>query len=333
MLLSAALICHHSEEHIRDDLFELQVRRFCACNKVRRSSVIGNVRGSRFLLAPASIARLSPDGKRVAFEIDDQENDIWTADLSRSTLSRLTTDPASDARPVWTSDSSRIIFSSTRSGAPNLFWRAADGTGSDERLTTSPNLQLPSAVTPDGKRLLFVEVVPGRGGELMSLGLDIPPLAGGASRQAENLFSTPLIENNPEPSPDGRWIAYSSNASGTNEIYVRPFPNVNEGLSQVSSGGGTCPLWSPSGELFFLDGSNMLTSVHVDTKGSTFSAGKPARVLKSAYFSGTPQRPYDVTADGRKFLMIKDPSGDRSQSLPRIVVVLNWQEELKTRVR
>jgi eukaryotic-like serine/threonine-protein kinase len=276
-----------------------------------------------------SIARLSPDEKRLALEIDDQNNDIWTADLSRRTLSRLTTDPGSDTRPVWTTDGKRIIFTSTRTGAPNLFWRASDASGSDERLTESADLQLPSAVTSDD-RLLFVEVVPGHAGDIMSLGLG-PPSAGAASR-AEPLIATTFLENNPEPSPDGRWIAYSSNSSGVNEVYVRPYPNVKDALSQVSSGGGSRPVWRGS-ELFFLDANNMLTSVRVDTNVATFSAGRAVRLLNTAYFSGSPQRPYDVTADGQKFLMIKDPGGDRSSSLPRIVVVLNWMEELKTRVR
>jgi serine/threonine-protein kinase len=280
-----------------------------------------------------SIVRLSPEGKRAVFEIDDQEDDIWTADLTRirPPLSRLTTDPDQDSRPVWTPDGRHIIFTSSRSGIQNLYWRAADGTGSDEPLTTSPDIQIASAVTPD-RKLLIVEVVPGLRGELMSLDLDARAPAGATTREARNLFSSPFIENNPEPSPDGRWIAYSSDASGTNEIYVRPFPNVNDGLTQVSSGGGSRPVWRGK-ELFFLDHDNILTSVHVDTKGSTFSAGKAVQVLKTAYFSGTPQRPYDVTADGQRFLMIKDSSGDRAQFQPRLVVVLNWIEELKTRVR
>jgi len=119
-----------------------------------------------------------------------------------------------------------------------------------------------------------------------------------------------------------------------NEIYVRTFPDVSRGRWRVSTDRGTRPAWSRSGrELFYLDRNDMLTSVTVEAKGSTFSAGNPTKLLDSAYFTGNPQRTYDVTADGQKFLMIKDvASGDRSSAIASIDVVLNWTEELKTRV-
>jgi Tol biopolymer transport system component len=281
-----------------------------------------------------SVARLSPDGKRVALEIIDQETDIWTWDLTRRTLSRLTVDPAADLRPVWTPDGRRIIFTSARAGAQNLFWRASDGTGADERLTTSPNLQIPAAVTSDGTKLLVVEVIPGKAGDIVAV--DLSPANATqpkGHRTSTSIITSSFVENNPELSPDNRWIAYQSNESGLNQVYVRPFPNTNEGLWQVSSGGGTRPLWSRSGrELFFLDGNNMLAAVPVETKGSTFSVGNAVKLLSTAYYAGIPQRTYDVTADGQRFLIIKDVPGDRTSTSPTINVVLNWQEELKQRV-
>ena len=108
------------------------------------------------------VPRISPDGARVAFDIRDQENDIWVWDLKRETLSRFTFDPGIDRFPVWTPDSRRIIFSSNRGGGlnPNLYWQAADNTGTIERLTTSPNQQNTLSISPDGTRVLFTEVAP-----------------------------------------------------------------------------------------------------------------------------------------------------------------------------
>ena len=137
---------------------------------------------------------------------------------------------------------------------------------------------------------------------------------------------------NGEISPDGRWLAYQSNESNQDEIYVRPFPSVGDGRWPISTGGGTQPLWAPNGrELFYRHG-NSLLSVPVETT-RTFSAGTPTTVFEGPYFSppaGLAGRTYDVSRDGQRFLMIKDaPAGDPNAAAASIVVVLNWTEELK----
>ena len=135
-------------------------------------------------------------------------------------------------------------------------------------------------------------------------------------------------------SPNGRYLAYQSRETGRTEIYVRPFPRVETGHWQVSTAGGTRPVWARTGrELFYLDESNTLTSVLVDTSGPSFSAGNPARVLDSEYVEPNPSRHYDVSADGQRFLMIKEnAASDQTPTSPSIVVVLNWFEELKQHV-
>jgi serine/threonine-protein kinase len=288
------------------------------------------------------IPRLSPDGTRVALDIRDQELDIWIWDFAGQTLTRLTDAPATDVWPVWTPDGRRIIFSSSRTGIANLFWQAADGTGSVERLTTSPNAQYPTAIAPDGTRLIVSETVPEASGDLRVLRLEGPserpgatpakPPAAGA-RQTEPLLDTPFNEQNGEISPDGRWLAYQSNESGKFQISVRPFPNVQDGRLPISPSGGTRPVWARSGqELFYLDATNAVTAVAVRTTPA-FSAGAQTKLFDGRYTPPGSGRTYDVSLDGQRFLMIKDTaSGDQTSTPASMVVVLNWVEELKSRV-
>jgi Tol biopolymer transport system component len=186
--------------------------------------------------------RLLPEGTRVVVVAVDQELDLWIWDLGRATLTRATFDPAVDHSPVWTPDGHRLIFSSERTGTRNLFWQAADGTGAVERLTESPNVQAATAVSPDGRRLIFTETAQNTGQDIMQLELD-------GTHHASPLVQTPFIERNGIVSPDGRWLAYEANDSGAgSKISVRPFPKVTSGHWQVSTAGGTRPLWAPSGQ-------------------------------------------------------------------------------------
>jgi len=285
-----------------------------------------------------SYPRLSPDGTRVALDIRDQQQDLWIWDLARQTLTRLTDAPAPDQFPVWTPDSRRVLFASQRvASVSNLYGQAANNTGTVERLTTSPNVQFPLSISPDGTRLIVREAVPTTGVDLRILRLD-PSTSLGASpatpprtpsRQTEPLLQTPFNEDNGEISPDGHWLAYQSNESGRFEISVRPFPNVDEGRWTISTSGGTRPLWARSGtELFYLDGAGAMTRVAVQT-APTFSAGTPAKVFDTRYYNGGSGRAYDVSPDGQRFLMIK-ASG--TEQAPSMVVVLNWLEELKAKL-
>ena len=270
-------------------------------------------------------ARLSPDGARVALDIRDQENDIWTWDLARQTLTRLTFNPGADGGPVWTPDSLRIVFWSDRGGTSNnLHWVAADGTGQPERLTEGPNAQVPTGVLPDGKRLIFYETDPKTNNDLQMLTLD-------GDRRAAPLVRTQYSEMNGQVSPDARWLAYQSNESGQDEVYVRPFPNVEGGRWQASTGGGIKPLWARNGrELFYLSGSGSVRLMSVPVQsGTSFSAGTPQVLFEGKYFSGNAGRTYDVSPDGQRFLMIKDAAATTSSAPSQFVVVLNWFEELK----
>ena len=272
---------------------------------------------------PYVAARLSPDGTRVALEIEDQDNDIWVWDLARATLTRVTTDPGLDQSPVWMPDGRRLVFSSQAGGVlGSLFWQAADGTGAAERLTESRYIQRPSTVLADGTGVLFMET-----DDLMLLTL-------GKDRRVLPVVQTPQAERNGEISPDGRWLAYDSNDSGPAQIFVRPFPNTTEGKTQVSTRGGSRPLWARNGrELFYLAPDGTLMSVSV-APGAAWSAGTPTRVVQKPYFrrnrTVSAPRPYDVSPDNQRFLMLKQAGGlDQPPAPATVVVVQNWVEELK----
>jgi serine/threonine-protein kinase len=268
--------------------------------------------------------RLSPDGTRVAVHAADQELDGWIWDLRRTTLTRATFDPGIDAYPVWTPDGRDVIWSSERTGARNLFRQAADGTGAVERLTDSPNQENPTAVTPDGRRLIFTETAPKTGDDVMQLDLD-------EMHRVTPLVQSSFIERNGIVSPDGRWLAYEANDSGRFEIFVRPFPDVNSGHWQVSTIGGTRPLWARNGqELFYVSPTGAVLRVAVERRPS-WATTTPTLLVKEGYFTNPGYSlglQYDISSDGQRFVMIKDGTGD-TVAPPQIIVVQHWTEELK----
>ena len=217
-------------------------------------------------------------------------------------------------------------FASERAGALNLFGQAADGTGAVERLTESPNAQNPTAISPDGTRLVFTEMTATTGEDVMALQLE-------GAHKVMPLVQTPSAERNGIISPDGRWLAYEANDSGQLEVYVRPFPEVTTGHWKVSTAGGTRPLWARNGqELFYLAPDGALMRVGVE-RGPTWAATAPTKLLDGRSFygsGGVSGRAYDVSPDGKRFLMIKPGSGAESTSASTsLVVVQHFDEELK----
>jgi eukaryotic-like serine/threonine-protein kinase len=273
--------------------------------------------------------RISPDGTRVALDVRDQERDIWLWEFARRRFTRFTFDPTLDRFPVWTADGRRLLFTSGRAGARNMFSQASDGTGVPEQLTrnTTSADKAPTSVSPDGAWVIL------RDGEAQ--GFDVSRLSLERGHRIEPLLHTSFSEQNGEISPDGRWLAYQSNDSGRAEIWVRPYPNVNGGRWLVSAGGGFQPLWSPDGrEIFYRDLTGALIQVEIE-RGSGWAAATPTKLFGAGqYYFGYGEstgRTYDVSRDGRRFLMIKDVAPDPS-SAPTILVVQNWLEELKARV-
>jgi serine/threonine-protein kinase len=271
-------------------------------------------------------AQVSPDGRRIALDIRDDENDIWIFDLERASLQRLTFDPGFNRGVVWSPDGTRIAFSRSIDGREEIYWQAWDGSGVSEPLTQgSDRPVLPSDISGDGQFLFFSNSNLPRDVLTASIGGGAGPgsivLGGAASEEAATL------------SPDGRWLAFQSGESGQYEIYVRPFPDVASGRWQISTAGGTRPRWSRSGkELFYFvgdAGTGGLMTVAVDSD-SGFRPGTPRRLIQGQYEApNTARQVYDVSPDDQRFLMIKRAQGDAAETQPQIVVVLNWLEELK----
>jgi eukaryotic-like serine/threonine-protein kinase len=278
---------------------------------------------------PYESARLSPDGTRVAVSIRDQENDIWIWDLARKTLTRLTFDADVDMNPVWTPDSRRVVFASSRTGVFNLYARDVNESTPDVRLTAGANTQLPSSVTHDGAFVIGQEVRLHTKSDLVRVAL--APGRGAETTAAESVVETPFEEWNGEISPDGRFIAYLSNESGQSEVYVRPYQQASNARWQVSSGGGTEPVWTRGGrELIYRDDAQRLTAVPVETTGLAFRTGTPSTLVVSADRVSDAWRAYDVSPDGKRFLVMKKlPDSPRATVPPGFVVVQNWFEELK----
>ena len=253
-------------------------------------------------------------GTQLAFRALDGEDDIWTYHLGRQTSQRLTYHPSGDGDPVWTADGTKVaFFAAGRDGGPGVFWKAADGTGDAERLSTGAHG--PASVSPDGTRLLFAD----RGS-----GLDIGWLLLDGDPNPEPLYSSSFNETGAVVSPDGEWMAYEADDSGRFEVYVRPFPNVDDGRWQVSTAVGAEPVWGPAGrELFYRTGSEVV-AVQI-SEGPPSTWGSPIALFADQYFPRQPgySRYYDVAPDGR-FLMILDTSVEGED----LVFVEHWVEEL-----
>jgi serine/threonine protein kinase len=263
-----------------------------------------------------SFPALSPDEKRVAIDRDDPQTgtfDIWLLDLARGIPSRFTFDPANDVYPVWSPDGSRIVFGSSRDGAYGLYQKSSSGAGSEEAISKPGERKYPTDWSLDGRFILYTQTSPDTLWDLWVI-----PLFG--DRQPIPFLQTKFNEVNGVFSPDGKWIAYESDDSGSSQVWVQSFPAGSKW--QVSNEGGGEPHFRRDGkELFYLaaNGKLMAVEVKANISGLEFSAPKPL-------FDTHSQNRYSVTADGQRFL-INTPV-EESASAP-ITVILNWTAEAK----
>ena len=269
--------------------------------------------------------RISPDGTRVALDDRNGSNDIWIWHFELGTRTRLVVGTGGQY-PIWSADNTRILFDS---GTGDVNRKASSNVGQTERLTSglgAPGNRSPSPyfLSPGGTELVFRD----QGNPKTDDDINLIELKDGAKPRP--LLNGPYIERNAELSPNGRWMAYQSSESGRFEIYVRPFPNVDDDRVQVSNAGGLYPLWSRDGrELFYLEpaaGMLPLMSVAVDTSGRTLVPGTRTRLFDWVFPAGAEGRPYDVSPDGKRFLGFKDAGNTASA---QIIVVEHWLNELK----
>ena len=268
--------------------------------------------------------RLSPDGARVSVDIRSANSmgDIWVFEIGRAGGTRITAEGGRDFGAEWTPDGKELIFSSERPFF-DLYRRAADASRPAEALLTGSYDHYTGAVSRDGKTFAFSLAVPG-GGEIWTV-----PLQG--ERVATPYFSNGFNLGHPTLSPDGRWMAYDSDESGQGvDVFIQSYPDSKVKRLKVSPAHGSEPMWTQGGrELVYREGDKVI-AVSIDL--ATGASGPP-RVLFSGPYPDNPgwtrPRSYDVTPDGERFLLTKLPG---EQARPRIMVVLNWFEELRARV-
>jgi eukaryotic-like serine/threonine-protein kinase len=279
--------------------------------------------------------KLSPDGGRVAVDIVEAGNrDIWTIDVARGVPARLTFEPGDDLVPVWSPDGRDIVFASGRDSggvlASSLYRRAANGTGSDELVYSAGVGQAIAPQDWTNEAVLFAQSSIAQ----MVTNADLWRLPNGGERSPERFLETPTREGAARVSPDGRWIAYTSNASGAYQIVVQTYPNPARGKWQVSTGGAIEAKWRADGkELFFLASDGNLMAVDVEP-GETFTFGEPHVLFQTGV--PIPSVPFffsfDVTPDGQRFLVnVPQPTAPAREDAraPTFVnVVLNWTSAL-----
>ncbi|HJU41380.1 MAG TPA: protein kinase [Vicinamibacterales bacterium] len=266
----------------------------------RRTRLLDEQRGYR-------IPRISPDGRRLLVAIDPRPSQLWVFDLGRRTGIQI----ANALGSAWTPDSQRVTFAERG----EIHWRRADGGAPAERLFAREGSEGPNDWSRNGDVLLFTDSTTNR--------FDIWMWPRGGQPRA--LVATPAHELTARLAPDGQWLAYQSDESGREEIYVRPFPRVNEGKWLVSKSGGLSPAWSPSGrELFYLSGSTLIAVAIESGPGAALEVGTPVPLFDGPFDVGANN--FDVSPDGTSFIMIEaDPNARHTQ----VNVVLNWAEEIR----
>jgi eukaryotic-like serine/threonine-protein kinase len=262
---------------------------------------------------------LSPDGQRVAAETWEKENlDVWISDVVRGTRIRLTSHPATEVVPVWSPHGDEVAFSSYRTGNTDIFVRRADGGTEEARLTAAPQDERVSDWSRDGQYIVYSLVHPRNGSDLWYLKRDA------AGKWEPHAFlETPFNEQTAKFSPDGRYVAYLSDESGREELYVREFPSgVRKWL--ISTRGASQVRWGRDGRELFYAEAGTLMSVAVRT-APRFDVGPSTRLFSHTAFTVWRDPDYDISPDGRTFVVPQTTAAPE----PMIHVVQNWFAEFR----
>ena len=298
----------------------------------------GKTTALRSMPANWSNPTFSPDGTRLAIDIfDGKQSDIWIYEWMRDTLSRLTFDPSDDVRPAWTPDGRRIAFSSKRRDGIrfNLYWQRADGGGEATPLTESANDQYAGSWHPSGKFLAFLELnrqPAATSSDVMILQVGGSETTGWKPGTPTAFLNTPQNESTPMFSPDGRWLAYLSNETGRNDLFVRPFPGPG-GKWLISTAAADDPMWSPTRpELFSAATPGLrLMVAGYSTEGDVFRAERPQLVSETRFVTRprAPSRDIAVHPDGQRFAIAVAPPDETNTRLDKVVFVFNFLDELR----
>jgi serine/threonine-protein kinase len=277
----------------------------------------------------------SPDGKRLALDINEgKRRDIWVYEWERDTPTRLTFAGEANGAPVWTPDGQRIVYSSQEKGGVfNLWWIRADGAGDAQRLTESKTPQFAGSWRPDGKVLAFFQQNPSTGNDVMTLAIEGDEKSGWKPGEPKPFVNSAFDERGPAFSPDGRWLAYHSNESGSLEVYVRPFPGPG-GKWQISTGGGLMPKWSRNGkELFYRTEDSKIVVVTYTASADSFNAGKP-QLWSPGQFTerGLGVYNFDLHPDGKRFAVLKFPGTEQTPAVNKVSFIFNFFDELRRKL-
>ena len=273
--------------------------------------------------------RFSPDGKRLAFSLSNGAgSDIWVKDLDRDAPSRLSFLKSANDNPMWTPDGRNLVFrSSGGQDQSGLYWIRADGAGEAQRLMDGKLNPFPESFSSDGKRLSYSAIGNNSSFDLFTAQLEGDP---GHPKlgNPEHFLGTPSAEIGSSFSPDGRWLAYNSTESGTQEVYVRPFPGPG-GRRQISSAGGSRPSWSKDGrELFFLGPDGSLMVAGYTASGDSFTPGEPKAWPELTLAAlGFPD--FSVAPDGKHAVVILPADADKQKPITHLTLLENFFDELQ----
>ena len=276
---------------------------------------------------------LSPDGSRIALRMGSEGGqDIWIKELDGGPLSRLTFHESEERKPQWSPDGTSVTFLSARAGDLDVWSRRADGTG-EPTLVLDHSARIAEALwSPDGEWL----VVRTAGAQDLAGGRDVLGFRPSEGGEAVPLLTGPYDEAAPAISPDGRWLAYSSTETGRYEVFVRPFPDVDAGLWQVTTEGGSAPQWAHNGrELFYVDAARRLVSVRYEAAPRFRVVGSDQLfTIPPGYDLAQVASLYDVTADDQTFLMARvyGAGGGQRAATPEVILVRNYFQELESQV-
>jgi serine/threonine-protein kinase len=280
---------------------------------------------------PGPGVSLSPDGARLAVTImGDVTEDVWVKELPQGPLTRLTFGSGQETRPRWTADG-RVTYVSVQEGPGAIHALRPDGTGSADLLLSHERQIVEGILSDDG------EWVIARVGTSLSVaglapGMDIIGIRPERDTEATVLIATEFDERAVMLSPDGRWLAYVSDETGRNEVYVRPFPGVDAGKTTVSVNGGVMPLWSRSGEAIFYVSQGEMVEARISTVPSFGVRSREVLFSMSPFPLSSDYTLYDIAPDDQRFVMLREEETPGRERTRELTLVLNWFEELKERV-
>ena len=273
--------------------------------------------------------RFSPDGKRLAFAKGTPDQDLWVWDLERNTPLRLSFLKNANTYPVWMPDGKGIIFRSTDTGAPGMYWIRSDGGGEPVRLSDGSREMNPWSVSPDGKLLAYSV-----GAENGAADIYVAPLEGDAAHpklgKPQPFAATPAIESRAAFSPDGRWLAYTSDETSRTEVVVRPYPGPG-GRWQVSNGGGNFPRWSGDGKELLYESNHRVMAVAYSAKGDVFVAGKTREWGGVDVMDVGNAADWDLSPDGKQMVLCTAPPDQQIQPQSHLTFLFHFGDELVRR--